>query len=356
MMLFRGTCLLACVALALEACAGLSAVEARPRAEDAPPVPEAAPAPKTSPSERLRDLPADKLPALTRAKPDPTREQLTREQVSVEFDETVEAKGNPRRAADVRVAENYVKAYLLRAGFPIVESDAGPSLSITGTVRAAFRDEILSLGRVVGWRYRASASIAVFDREGKELAKIDLPEFFQENARSEFSAALQVRRYLAKLLWDELLSKRDILGRPEVLGVLDGLCMEAGTTEFGDSPASEAPETVEEVVKVVADSGLKAVPYLLEALSDERTVRLPTKIASLQSRDPDRVKVFHVADKILEEIFQKVSRLPLECTREERFAVTAGWEGEWARFCPPYRAWRAAEAERRAQRAKASGR
>jgi hypothetical protein len=356
MLSLRETCLALSVALVLQGCSGLPAAEESPKVEGAPSPAEGPQDPKATVRERLRDLPAGQLPTSTRARPDPARDQFAREPISVEIDETIEAQGQAPRAADVRVTGNYLKAYLQRAGFPIVLSSDRPPFSITGTVRVGFHDEIRALDRVVGWRYRAAGSIVIFDREGKELAKIDIPEFLQENARSEVSAALQVRRYLSKLLWDDLFARRNVLGRSDVPRRLDALSVEPGTTEFEEAGDPQTPDTVEDVVRSVADAGLGAVPYLLEYLSDERTVRLPTKIAALQSSDPERVKVFHVADKILEEIFQKVSRLPLGCTREERFTVTAGWEGEWARFCPSFRALRAAEAELRARRAKATTR
>ena len=54
-----------------------------------------------------------------------------------------------------------------------------------------------------------------------------------------------------------------------------------------------------------------------------------------------RLRVYHAADKALEEIFQKVSRMKPEITPDDpeherlRRRILRGWENEWKRFCKP---------------------
>ena len=79
------------------------------------------------------------------------------------------------------------------------------------------------------------------------------------------------------------------------------------------------------------------MPYMLEALSDTRSVLMRSNYPGLNEKNRSALKVFHIADKVLEEIFQKVSRMGLETTAKGRFRVMKGWEHEWRRFCPPFR-------------------
>jgi hypothetical protein len=60
---------------------------------------------------------------------------------------------------------------------------------------------------------------------------------------------------------------------------------------------------------------------------------------------PTDLKIYHLADKTLEEIFQKVSRMELKTPPQLRFYIIAGWENEWRRFCKPFR--ESPEADRR---------
>jgi hypothetical protein len=57
-----------------------------------------------------------------------------------------------------------------------------------------------------------------------------------------------------------------------------------------------------------------------------------------------------MADKVLEEIFQKVSRMSLETDARTRLVIVKGWENEWARFCPSFAALQARQREAQAAR------
>ena len=99
----------------------------------------------------------------------------------------------------------------------------------------------------------------------------------------------------------------------------------------------DAVATTEGVIARLADRGLAVVPYMLEALSDTRPVVMPSSYPGLSEENRSELTVSHIADKVLEEIFQKISRMSLATTEKERFRIMSGWEQEWRRFCPPFR-------------------
>ena len=105
----------------------------------------------------------------------------------------------------------------------------------------------------------------------------------------------------------------------------------------------DAPLTTEQVVSRLADIGFPAVPYLLDAMTDERVVRLDSDYPGLKGRNLEDLRVYHIADKALEEIFQKVSRMGLDVTADDvehhrlRRVILLGWENEWRRFAKAFR-------------------
>ena len=202
-------------------------------------------------------------------------------------------------------------------------------------------------GKIVAYKVRAECSLFVLDRDGNEIESFEIPEVFQENVKSEESAFLQLRRYVVKLLWDRLRTDGKVFSDPEVARNVAALCVAVSPRIDAASPAvsprigsatSDVPPTSSEAIiaRLVA-RGLPVVPYMLEALTDTRSVLARSSYPGLNEKNRSKLKVFHIADKVLEEIFQKVSRMGLATTAKGRFRVMKGWELEWRRFCPPYR-------------------
>jgi hypothetical protein len=290
---------------------------------------------KAAEGERLPELPPDKLPPRTRRKPDPAKDSFQKPKVFTWVEERVTPSSGQTYEPEVRVTESYLRAYLRRAGHPIAGKAEEGAIRLEGEVKLGFHSELTALGRKVGWKYRGEASFRVFDANGEDLGSFEVPEFYQENVRSEESAVLNARRLLAKMAWENLYGKGSILGNQKVVFLIGALAIEDSDT-LGLVDSGPPPKTAEDIVAALAEIGFEAVPYLLEALTDERVVRIPSRYPGLAGGTLNLLKVYHVADKALEEIFQKVSRMDLGTPFRLRMVILKGWEKEWRRFCPSF--------------------
>jgi len=299
---------------------------------DAAPPPETEEPDKTEAEDPLAKLPVDKLPPRTRRPPDPARDQYSLEPVYVDIDEQVyPEKGAPYTPERLLLAQ-YLQEYLRRAGHPVVATPEKAVYRVEGNLEAEHVSTLAVLGKAVGWKYKGSAVLQVLDRDGKELERYEVPKVFQDNVKSEKSAVFQLRRYMAKLHWDKLSSSRGVFGNARVAVLISSLVSD---------PSLEDPLTAEQVIEELVEAGFASVPPLLEALLDTRVVKLPSEYPGLKDGAPKNLRVYHVADRALEEIFQKVSRMKLEITPDApahqrlRRRILQGWENEWRRFCKP---------------------
>jgi hypothetical protein len=275
----------------------------------------------------IPELPKEKLPPRTRPRPDPAKVQFTRAPVYVKFAERVRPMKGEEYVPGVAVVENYLAEYFRRAGHPVVSSPREAKYRVEGSVQLQFVNILTFQGRTMGWKYRAESRVQLLDGEGQEVEKYAVPELFRESSRGEESVVLDLRRQLAKLHHEHLLHQGKTLANRTAVELLSILTV--------DQLEAEEPVSGSEVMRKLADLGLPAVPYLLEALTDTRPVLAQAEYPDL--KNPDDLKVYHLADKVLEEIFQKVSRMKLTSTPDERFIIIRGWENEWRRFCPPFR-------------------
>ena len=122
-----------------------------------------------------------------------------------------------------------------------------------------------------------------------------------------------------------------------MLAFLALLCLGDFVENGTASSKNDSALTTEDVIARLVARGLSIVPYMLEALADTRSVVMRSSYPGLNEKNRSELKVFHIADKVLEEIFQKVSRMGLATTAKGRFRIMKGWEHEWRRFCPPLR-------------------
>ncbi len=273
-------------------------------------------------------LPDAKLPAKTRPAPDPARDQYVREPVYVRVAEVIVDSAGELKIPDVQIVDRYLQEYLRRAGFPIAATVAEAKYRIEGDLEAQF-DKVLRIqGRPVAFKVRAECSLFLLDADGSELEGFEIPEIFQENVKSEKSAFVQVRRLAAKTFWDHLTKDGDVLGDREVEAVIQRL---SAVPREGDAWSTE------DCVKTLVGRGLAVVPAMLDALTDTRPVLVPSSYRGLTPETRPKLRIYHVADQVLEEIFQKVSRMNLDTPHRWRFLIMRGWENEWRRFCPPFR-------------------
>jgi len=338
---------LVCMAFGALAVAPCRAAAAEEPAKASPATPAKDGEPVTE-EKKLGKLPEKDLPPLTRRKPDPDRDQFQRFSVHVKVTETLQASKGQVGPAAVPVVENYLSEYFRRAGHPVTSTPKGATYVVEGSVEVLFHSTLTLLESTIGWKYHGGGAVEVKDFTGKVIEKFEVPELHEESGRSEEIACLDFERHMAKLLWDNLLQQSQVFTNTEARDLIGSLSSQGATraTSGSKDPSDEIDDrllTTEDVVRRLADIGFPAVPYLLEALDDERVVLIPSDYPGLRGNDPSKLRAFHVADKALEEVFQKVSRMSLDIgttTSEDiklRRVILKGWEAEWRRFCKPYR-------------------
>ena len=280
-------------------------------------------------------LPAEQLPKRTRVRPDPAKSQVELDAIHVSIEEMAQTMVGKRYTPQTRVVENYLSEYLRRAGYRILENPARARYRISGRISTIFDTELILRNKIIAWKYAGSIVVKLRDINGKVLQEITIPEVFRLNVKNEKSAIWDLRRYLAHIIYTGLCLEGKVLTNRDVVDLIESLAVDS----FDRVEDIEAAEVIEKL----ADHGLEAVPYLLHALTDTRTVMVKARYPKLEV--PTDLKIYHLADKTLEEIFQKVSRLELKTPARLRFYIIAGWENEWRRFCKPFR--ESPESERR---------
>ena len=280
-------------------------------------------------------LPAEQLPKRTRVRPDPAKSQVELDTIHVSIEEMAQTMVGKRYTPQTRVVENYLSEYLRRAGYRILENPARARYRISGRISTIFDTELILRNKIIAWKYAGSIVVKLRDINGKVLQEITIPEVFRLNVKNEKSAIWDLRRYLAHIIYTGLCLEGKVLTNKEVVDLIESLAVDS----FDRVEDIEAAGVIEKL----ADHGLEAVPYLLHALTDTRTVMVTARYPKLEV--PTDLKIYHIADKALEEIFQKVSRLELKMPARLRFYIIAGWENEWRRFCTPFR--ESPESERR---------
>jgi len=323
------------------ACVGTAVVA--PPGEPPPQVEKDEKGKADSPKKRVEvpKLPPEKLPPLSATPPDPGREQYRREKIYVHVEERVYPKERPAYSPEPRVLEVYLAEYLRRAGFEVVANPAEAVYRFEGSFEAKFLEAIIFRGQTLAHKYKGKASLALRRGEGPVLEPIEIPEIYTEGVQippeeakkrheeEDTRAVHQMRRLLAKNVWETLYHRGSTLGDPEIPGLISSLSL--------DDPDNEAPVLGKDILKALTAKRFGAVPYLLDALTDDRPVRVTAQYPGLSAFNADKLRIYHLADKALEEIFQKVSRMDLETPAEARFIIMKGWQNEWKKFCPSYR-------------------
>lgn len=283
----------------------------------------------------IPELAADQLPKRTRARPDPAKSQVELDAIHVTIVEMAQTMAGKRYTPQTRVVQNYLGEYLRRAGYRIVENPAKARYRVSGKISTIFDTELILRNKIIAWKYAGTITAKLQDANGKVLQEIDIPEVFRLNVKSEKSAIWDLRRFLAHIIYSEICLKGAELTNGRIVKLIESLAVDS----FDQVEDIEASAVVEKL----AGHGLEAVPYLLQALTDTRTVMVKAAYPGLKV--PTDLKIYHLADKTLEEIFQKVSRMELKTPPQLRFYIIAGWENEWRRFCKPFR--ESPEADRR---------
>jgi hypothetical protein len=321
----------------------------------------AAPDDKSSPVPKLSE---DELPPATAPQPDPLKDHYVRPPVVVKVDEFIEPRFGQPYVPEIRVLEDYLAEYFRRAGHTVVtdvkkDSADGDSAEaeeasyvVSGSFLAKYDKVLKFRGKEFAIKYLAEASIEVFDSSGKLVLRAEvndlpaeaiIPEASKEAGSllddprkkgqaarpQEYHAVIDLRRKAAMSLWRQIFHRKGPFGDGEISLLIDSLKEE--------DPEAEEEQHADVVLNKLVSRRFDAVPYLLEALSDTSPVVVPANYPDLKPANANKLAVYHLADKALEEIFQKISRMGLETPDRHRFVIIRGWENEWRRFCRAYR-------------------
>ncbi len=277
--------------------------------------------------DEIPKLPPNKLPPRTRPAPDPGKSQFRKSTVFVDISEEATPSDGRTYRPVVPVVRNYLAEYFRRSGYTVTDKSAEADFVVEGTFATQFEKELTFKERIIGWKFRAEAYLHVVDKDGRELETHDVPEVSRINVKNEKSGVWDIRRFVAHRFFEGLFKKGKVFANRRVVDLIAALTV--------DPFEAADPLSGDEVVTRLADIGLPAVPYLIDALTDTRAVMVDAQYPGLEILSD--LKVYHLADKVLEEIFQKVSRMGLQTPAEHRFLIIRGWENEWRRYCQAFR-------------------
>lgn len=250
----------------------------------------------------------------------PPSGSLDRGTVFVEVTEALDGE-----TTDLNISELLITRALLHHGLHLApEEDA--RYRFEGRLSATFHQRLtMELGGVEQllehqWLAEFEGTLTDRGEEGsdaKERTEVfAFPEPLLNGRTDEELARRDIRRRSATIIARDV-TRGEILGQPRIAGLLDALL----------DPFD--PRTFDEIERDLVDEGLPAVPYLLDALADERAVRLEGTYPGLEEWNREELKVHHIADRALSEILGRTAGLDLLSTKERRLRVIIGWTWAW---------------------------
>lgn len=242
----------------------------------------------------------------------------------VSIEETLEGQ-----ATDPNIAELLVVRRLIQHGFQQASSEADARFVITGKVTCTYlqetRFEFEGQGVTLEHQFEGQLDCKLVDKKtpapsGSEdrfrTERFSFPEPLVNGRNRIEDAERDIRRRVATILSSNI-AGGEILGRPEIKGLIDALGDQYETRTFN------------QILEKLVEHRVDAIPYLLETLSDERPVRLSGEYPGLEDWNKDSLRYYHIADKGLEEIFQQFSGMNLEAGEDELIAIQLAWTWAW---------------------------
>ncbi|MEC9476875.1 MAG: hypothetical protein VX764_07565 [Planctomycetota bacterium] len=154
---------------------------------------------------------------------------------------------------------------------------------------------------------------------GEVVQDLSFPEPLM-NGRTQMELAQRdIRRRSATIVAENLL-RGEILGDPEVRGLLDAL------TDPLDG------RFYNQIQDELVQFGARAVPHLLEALRDERDVSLEGTYPGFPELVKGELKVYHIADLALRDLLDRDSGLDPLSSEEYLLRIRTGWQWLWEDF------------------------
>ncbi|MAJ27870.1 hypothetical protein CBD41_00525 [bacterium TMED181] len=236
-----------------------------------------------------------------------------RSRVKVEISETLDGKNT-----EINISDLIIRRTLALHGFELV--DEGAEYLVTGELKCdyfqALTFDFQGSSQHLEHQYYGRFSGLLMDADGKELQDLSFPEPMM-NGRTDLALAQKdIRRRAATLIGGRLVGGA-VLGKPKIQGLLDAL------TDPLDG------RTWNEIVRELTVSGATAVPYLLDALRDDRPVLLSGSYPGYTDLEEGELKIFHIADLALRDILDKDSFLDPDSTEDYLHRVRTAWLWVW---------------------------
>ncbi|MDE0959683.1 MAG: hypothetical protein OSB09_02790 [Planctomycetota bacterium] len=152
--------------------------------------------------------------------------------------------------------------------------------------------------------------------EDGRIQELSFPEPLMNGRTDMGMARRDIRRRSATIISETML-RGPILGDPEIRGLLDAL------TDPLDGRFHN--QVLEEIVAHQE----RAVPYLIEALRDDRAVRLEGEYAGFSDLAEGELKVYHIVDKALTVLLDRASGLDPLSSDDFIQRVRTGWQWAW---------------------------
>jgi len=257
------------------------------------------------------------LPGCERSAPAPVR--LDRGTIHVGIAETLD--GVP---TDTNIAQLLITRTLLHHGFHLAPASEA-RYRVEGRLTCTYHKELkMTLGEVeqlLEHQWLAEFALTVTDRgpEGKgpeDVESFSFPEPMRNGRTDPELARRDIRRRAATDM-AKTIGRGRIIGDAEVRQLLDAL----------QDPYD--PRGFDEIERDIVALGARAVPYLLEALLDTRPVRMVGSYPDLEKFDPEDLKVYHLADRMLSDLLSRHAALDLLSTETRRLQVITGWTWAW---------------------------
>ncbi len=246
---------------------------------------------------------------------------LDRGTIAIVLAETLDGE-----TTQVNIADLLITRSLLQHGYRLAPKGKARFL-VEGTLTCTyFRHTTMTLGGVEQhlqhqWHARFDCTVTDRGEKGKrskepKIESFSFPEPLMDGRRDPTAAKRDIRRRAATDMAMRL-TRGELLGNPEIPQLLDALL----------DPYE--PRTFNEIEEDLVTQGPAAVPYLIQALTDVRTVRPAGVYLDLKEFNKEELKVYHLADHALSAILDRAEGLDLLSTKDRRLNVITAWSWVW---------------------------
>ena len=238
---------------------------------------------------------------------------LSRAKIKVEITENLDGK-----ATEINISDLILRRTLALHGFELVEE--GHEYLLSGELNCDFFQDLTfdfqGSSQHLEYQYHARFSGGIRDAQGREIQDLSFPEPMM-NGRTDLALAQRdIRRRAATLIGSRTVGGAT-LGNVQIKGLLDAL------TDSLDGRKWNV------IVGELTAAGAPAVPYLLDALGDERSIQLPGSYPGFEDLKVGDLKIYHAADLALRDILDRDSFLDPDSTEDYLHRVRTAWLWVW---------------------------